>query len=199
MRIEPPRSVPSPAGASRPATAEAVPPLDPPAVRLTSQGLRVVPKMGFVVLTSCANSGVLVLPSTIAPAARRRSTQMESSSGTSCSRIFEPNVVRIPRVKMLSLTTTGTPSSGRGVARAASRRSTASASSRAASFRVQMAFRVGLTASTRASVASTTSRALTLRWPTSRAIRAAERFVMSWSNASLLTIGGAAGMRCGPW
>ena len=67
------------------------------------------PKTGFEVLTSWANSGVLVLPSTIAPAARSRSTQTESSSGTSCSRIFEPNVVRIPRVKMLSLTRIGTP------------------------------------------------------------------------------------------
>ena len=146
--------------------------------------------MGFVVFTSCANSGVLVFPSTIAPAARSRSTQMESSSGTSCSRIFEPNVVRIPRVKMLSLTTTGTPSSGRVAAPPASRRSTASASSSAFSFRVQMAFRVGLTASTRASIASATSRALTLRSATARAMRAAERPVMSWSNASLLTIGG---------
>lgn len=94
-------------------TAAPVPPLEPPAERFRSRGLRVVSKRKLVVLTSWANSGVLVLPSRTAPAAFIRSTAMASSSGTKCSRIREPNVVLSPRVWRLSLATNGTPSRAR--------------------------------------------------------------------------------------
>ena len=40
-RIEPPVSVPSASGASHAATAAAEPPLEPPGMRVTSQGLQV--------------------------------------------------------------------------------------------------------------------------------------------------------------
>lgn len=46
MRIEPPPSVPSESGAAPAATAAALPPLEPPAVRVGSCGLRVTPVRG---------------------------------------------------------------------------------------------------------------------------------------------------------
>ena len=74
--------MPSPSGAMAAATAEPVPPLEPPAVTFGFHGFRVVPKSRFVVLTSWANSGVFVLPRRMAPLALSRSTQMASSVGT---------------------------------------------------------------------------------------------------------------------
>jgi hypothetical protein len=56
------------------ATAAAPPPLEPPGVRFRSQGLLVRPKIGLSVCASALRSGTLVLPITIAPAARRRAT-----------------------------------------------------------------------------------------------------------------------------
>ena len=44
IRIEPPASVPSATGPTPLATAAAPPPLEPPGVKLGSQGLRVTPK-----------------------------------------------------------------------------------------------------------------------------------------------------------
>jgi hypothetical protein len=81
-RSEPPRSVPSAMGHMPVASAAADPPLEPPAVRARFHGLRVAPNTAFTVLGPKANSGVLVLPSTMAPAARRRSTTSASTSGT---------------------------------------------------------------------------------------------------------------------
>ena len=46
------------------------PPLDPPQVSAVFQGLRVAPNNALNVLPPAPNSGVLVLPTTIAPAAR---------------------------------------------------------------------------------------------------------------------------------
>src|SRR5262245_17348676 len=63
-RSEPPRSVPSASGHMPVARAAAEPLLDPPAVRVRSQGLRVAPKTAFTVFGPKANSGVLVLPIT---------------------------------------------------------------------------------------------------------------------------------------
>ena len=71
-----------PIGAMSAAMAEAVPPLEPPTLTLRFTGLRVNPKILFVVLRSVANSGVLVLPSRMAPAFFRRSTETASSAGT---------------------------------------------------------------------------------------------------------------------
>ena len=72
------------------ARAAADPPLDPPAVRARFHGLRVAPKTALTVLGPKANSGVLVLPMTMAPAARSRSTTSASSSGTWSSKSLEP-------------------------------------------------------------------------------------------------------------
>ena len=71
-RREPPRSVPSASGHMPVASAAAEPPLEPPAVSARFQGLRVAPNTVFTVFGPNANSGVLVLPITIAPAARSR-------------------------------------------------------------------------------------------------------------------------------
>ena len=85
LRSEPPRSLPSAIGTMRQASATAPPPLDPPAERVVSQALRVTPNTRLKVCEPAPHSGVLVLPSMIAPASRRRSTCSESAAGT-CSR-----------------------------------------------------------------------------------------------------------------
>ena len=104
------------------ARATAAPPLEPPHVRARFQGFRVAPKTALIVLPPAPNSGVLVLPTTIAPAAFRRSTTSASSAGTWCSKTFEPDVVRMPLVGVRSLIDTGTPWSGGSVAPRRSRR-----------------------------------------------------------------------------
>ena len=63
----------------RTASAQAAPPEEPPAERVGSTGLSVVPKTGLKVCEPAANSGTLVLPMTTTPAPRTRSTM--SSSG----------------------------------------------------------------------------------------------------------------------
>ena len=140
------------------ARAAAEPPLEPPAVRARFHGLRVAPNTALTVFGPNANSGVLVLPITIAPAARRRSTTSASSSGTWLSKSLEPCVVRMPFVTVTSLMPTGTPKSG---GRRAPRRSVAVArrASRSASSRtkVTIAFTSGLTASILARTACMTS------------------------------------------
>src|SRR5690606_16502045 len=79
MRIEPPPSEPVASGTSPPATAAADPPDDPPGDRSVSHGFRVGPNVGFSVSAFHPSSGVLVLPTTTQPAARRRATSGESS------------------------------------------------------------------------------------------------------------------------
>src|SRR5437773_98769 len=111
-RIDPPVSEPSAAGAIRAATAAADPPLDPPGARSSAHGLRVGPKAEFSVDEPIANSSQLVLPTTIAPARSRRVTTVASYGGTNDSRIFDPAVVRTPRVQRLSFSAIGTPASG---------------------------------------------------------------------------------------
>src|SRR2546425_5329603 len=179
MRIDPPRSVPRPIGASPAATAAPVPPLDPPAVVLKFHGFRVVPKILLVVLTSWANSGVLLLPTTTAPAFRNRSTETASSSGTRCSWIVDPNVVRSPAVWMTSLTTNGTPSSGRGRSPARRRRSHSAAFSSARGLTVQMALTAGLSCAIRSRNARVTSVALRRPAATSLANSTADLRTMS--------------------
>ena len=81
-RTEPPPSVPSATGACPVTTAAAAPPEEPPAVRVRSHGLRVTPKSGLSDSGLWPNSGVVVLPTRIAPASRRRRTGTASSPGT---------------------------------------------------------------------------------------------------------------------
>src|ERR1700726_2372930 len=82
IRIEQPKSVPCAKGAMPVATATADPPEEPAGLNAGFQGLRVTPNTSLKVLAPAANSGVLVLPSTIAPAAFRRRTASASSVGT---------------------------------------------------------------------------------------------------------------------
>lgn len=58
------------------------PPEEPPEVRSVLKGLVVAPKTRFVVLEPTANSGELVLPRTMPPAARIRETTGSSAVGT---------------------------------------------------------------------------------------------------------------------
>src|SRR5262245_35449923 len=82
IRIEPPSSVPTASGPRPAATATPAPPLEPPQVWAGDHGFGVAPRSGLSVTPLCAYSGVVVLPTTIAPAARRRATTTASASGT---------------------------------------------------------------------------------------------------------------------
>ncbi len=79
MRIDPPPSLARAAGTKPAATAAAEAPDDPPAERVTFQGLRVSPKAVDSVVAIAARAGKWVLPTTIAPAARTRRTTSASS------------------------------------------------------------------------------------------------------------------------
>ena len=72
IRIEPPMSLPSHSGTNPAATAAALPPEEPPADSRGSRGLRVGPWRTGSVTGRSPSSGVFVLPTTIAPAARSR-------------------------------------------------------------------------------------------------------------------------------
>ncbi len=94
MRIDPPPSEPVARGTRPAATAAAEPPDDPPGERSSAHGLRVAPNTGFTVSGMKPSSGVLVLPTTTHPAARRRSTSAESAvAGRSPANAAEPRVV----------------------------------------------------------------------------------------------------------
>ncbi len=77
-RIEPPVSEPRASGANPAATAAAEPPEDPPGTRDGSCGFRVVPNAEVSVEEPMANSSMLVLPTTTAPASARRVTTVAS-------------------------------------------------------------------------------------------------------------------------
>ena len=74
MRMEPPPSDPVARGTMPAASAAAAPPDEPPAPLDVSNGFRVGPKMALVVFPIQPNSGVLVLPTTMQPAALSRAT-----------------------------------------------------------------------------------------------------------------------------
>ncbi len=114
MRIEPPPSLPCASETMPDATAAPLPPDDPPGVRDVSHGLRVGPKRSGSVTGRIPSSGVLVLPTMIAPAARSFRTVALSCDGTQSPIASMPWVVRIPSVKAIrSLIAIGTPASGR--------------------------------------------------------------------------------------
>ena len=158
IRIDPPRSLPSASATIPDATAEALPPDDPPAESSVFHGFRVAPKRRFSVTGRSPSSGVFVLPTTIAPASRSRRTWAESCAATQSGKPRLPSVVGTPSVAdSRSLIPTGTPHSGRG-----SPTPTASASASARSpHTVTNAFRVGFERSIASSEASTSSRART--------------------------------------
>src|SRR3954462_8449804 len=69
IRVDPPPSVATARGARPLATAQAAPPLEPAHERSALHALRVRPKSGLSVKALCPYSGVVVLPTRIAPAA----------------------------------------------------------------------------------------------------------------------------------
>src|SRR5579884_814746 len=81
LRSDPPMSLPSAIGSMPQASATAAPPLLPPHVFDTSQGFLVEPNTRLNVCEPAPNSGVLVLPIVIAPAAWMRSTSSVLKSG----------------------------------------------------------------------------------------------------------------------
>ena len=82
MRRLPAVSEPVASGTMEVANATAEPPEEPPQMRLRSNGLPVGPYTALVVLAPAPNSGVLVLPTTMAPAARSTATIRSSRAGT---------------------------------------------------------------------------------------------------------------------
>ena len=127
-------SLPSEPMHSSAATAAALPPEEPPGILARSHGLWVGPKAEVSVDEPIANSSMLSLPSTTAPAALSLEVAVASYGGTNDSRILEPQVHGIPSTAMTSLMASGTPVSG-GVSAPLSRSaaSAASASARALS------------------------------------------------------------------
>ena len=79
IRIEPPPSDAVAAATSPAATAAADPPEEPPVVRDGSHGLRVTPLAVVAVQGKIMSSGTFVIPTGIAPAARRRRTGSASA------------------------------------------------------------------------------------------------------------------------
>jgi hypothetical protein len=175
IRLDPPPSVPTPIGPSPAATAAAAPPDDPPQVRARFHGLAVRPNSGPSVKHLWPNSGVVVLPTRIAPARFSRATAGESAAGTLPASATEPKVVRTPSVLTRSLTANGTPCSGPSAAPRITAASASRAAARAASpHTVMKALRLAWLFSIRASTPSTTSTGDTARRAISAASSAAE-------------------------
>src|SRR5262245_42028682 len=111
IRIEPAPSVPIASAPMPTAVADAAPALLPPGVWPRFQGLRVTPVSGLSPIAFQPNSGVVVLPSSTAPASRRRATDGASSvHGWLGSTVLLPRRVGQPLVSTMSLTEVGTPS-----------------------------------------------------------------------------------------
>src|ERR671923_168566 len=91
---EPWWSGPIPAAAAAPAPA-----LEPPVVIFVFQGLREMPVNGLSPIAFQPNSGVVVFPTMMAPAALRRRTNGGSTSGTRSAKMKDPDMVRTPLVK----------------------------------------------------------------------------------------------------
>src|SRR3954463_10712871 len=111
-RIEPPVSVPMAQGALPAATAAAEPPLEPPGTRSRSHGLRTGPKPEFSFDEPMANSSMLVLPSTGAPASTNRCTAVAVYGGLYPARMRDPAVLGTPSTQKRSFTARGTPPRG---------------------------------------------------------------------------------------
>mgnify|MGYP006921041939 CR=1 FL=1 len=97
MRTDPAPSVPTESGPMPAATAAAVPPEEPPGVLARFQGLRVMPVSGELVSPLQPNSGVVVLPSSTAPASRSLAVTGASAAATCALRTREAAVVGTPR------------------------------------------------------------------------------------------------------
>src|SRR5438093_10675022 len=96
MRIDPPVSLPGDTKHIPVATAIALPPLEPPGMRVRSQGFFASPKNGFGLVTPKAHSCRFVLPRMTAPAARSRAVTALYSFAMLLEDIFDPAVVTMP-------------------------------------------------------------------------------------------------------
>jgi len=164
IRIEPPQSEAVASGVIPDAIAAELPPEEPPGVRARFHGLRLAPKSRFRVKAVWPNSGVLVLPTTIAPAALSRAIWTESSCARLSLNGAEPKVVVIPATSSRSLTPSGSPASGPVSAPRTSFSSSIRASAIASSKRVaQKALSCGFSASIRAIVVAINSLGLSSR------------------------------------
>src|SRR5690242_10551980 len=110
------------------ATDAADPPDEPPGTRVGSTGFFAGPYALYSVEDPIANSSMLLFAIGMAPASRSRSTTVASYGLTYPSRMRDAHVVGMRSVAMLSLTTNGTPASGRGDSSPARRASSARAS-----------------------------------------------------------------------
>jgi hypothetical protein len=109
LRSDPPVSEPEQSGTMPVASATAEPPDEPAAERTGSNGLPVAPYTALRVFAPAPNSGVLVLPTTIAPAWRTAATMRSSAAGMWSRKIVLPNVVHRPAVSCRSLMPIGSP------------------------------------------------------------------------------------------
>ena len=109
LRREPPISLPNPNGLIPVAIAAPSPPLEPPGVSFLFHGLNVLPLKGLSVSKRIPNSGKLVLPIGIAPAANILSTMGAFLGGIASAIRGIPFVVGVPIRSIFSLIVKGTP------------------------------------------------------------------------------------------
>ncbi len=111
-------SLPNSRGVSPAASAAAPPPVEPPGVRLRSQGLLVRPYTGLLDCQSDSIWGTFVFAMTTAPAPFTRVVTGASCSDRKSFHVDMPAVVRSPRTLIDSFRVIGRPSSGASSPRA---------------------------------------------------------------------------------
>jgi hypothetical protein len=95
-RMEPPVSLPSAAAKKRAATPAPEPEEEPPVQYSAAQGLWQWPKCALWPVGFWANSAMLSVPISIAPAASRRRSTVAVFLGTKSRRMREPQVLTRP-------------------------------------------------------------------------------------------------------
>src|SRR6478735_2296430 len=134
-----------------------------------------------------ANSSMLVLPRMTTSASRSSRVTVESYGGRQPSRIFEPQVVGMPRWASTSLSASGTPASGPSLSPAARLASTAAAAARAPSVSTwRNAWTPESTAAMRSRCACATSTAVASPELIAVAVAAASRRIRSVATPLLL-------------
>ena len=112
IRMEPPPSFACAIGTTPAATSAADPPLEPPAERVGSHGLRVAPYRSDSVVAVSPNSGSVVLASGTIPSRSICATHGELDRAGRSATAREPCPVGKPARSSLSFTTDGMPASG---------------------------------------------------------------------------------------
>ena len=95
-RMEPPVSLPSAAAKKRAATPAPEPEEEPPVQYAGFHGLWQWPKCALWPVGFCANSAMLSVPMSIAPAASSRRSTVAVAFGTKSRRMREPQVLTLP-------------------------------------------------------------------------------------------------------